>query len=179
MITIVMDANKNLKLNSTAPIYQFENNADEIMCLLPSIDGSFSLADCEVKLCFSNGKQEGNTLMLSEKYNNNYLSYKCPMSLDMTAYAGQLSVWIEASGTGQKVLLRTNAAELHIIETINLDADTTEKILPLLNRWVIEMTQIKNTASESLRQATEQANLAAKSAGLVIKVLQDIQGGEH
>lgn len=179
MITIVMDANKSLKINSTVPIYQFETNADEILCLLPSMYGSLDLINYEVKLCFSNGEHKGNTLMSPEKYNENYLSYKCPISLDMTAYSGQLSIWIEVTNDKKSILLKTNTTMINVIETIKMDDTATEQVLPLLNRWTLDMIQIKNSAYEILKQATEQANSATKTANLIIRVLQDIQGGGH
>mgnify|MGYP000692619279 CR=1 FL=1 len=163
MITIVMQE-KNLKLTSSTPIYQFESNVDTIKCLIPIKYNNIDLTNATVYMFYSNDNDHGGyqELKLDNQYNNNYLQFNGIVDSNMTAYDGNLNVWLKMYDYNNEIALETNSVVLPILPSKELPKETIKSIKPCFDSWLIKMNQIENKCIKTLQDCINYVNLVHK-----------------
>lgn len=178
--TIIMNEKKELHKTTTPTIYQHENNADEILILVPEYYGDLNLKECNIMFNWlqpSENEEEnrGNIKLLefeNELYNNLYLQLIVPLTVTETANAGDIEIFLNIINEQNQVDMKTGSVFLGIKSHKKITDYIPEESLSLLSDYMIKMQQLVNTSTQTLELATEQADRAEKSANLIIEMLQ-------
>lgn len=178
--TIIMNERKELYKTTTPTIYQYENNADEILILLPEHYHNLNLRECSVTLNWlqsSENEEEnkGNIKQLDfekELYNDSYLQSIVPLTVTETATVGDIEIFLNIINERNQVDMKTGSVFLSVNPHKKIMDYIPEESLSLLSDYMIKMQQLVNTSTQTLDLATEQANRSEQSANLIIEMLQ-------
>lgn len=180
--TIIMNSNKELQRTTTPTIYQQENNADEILVLVPQYYGNLNLRDCAVTLNWiqpstsETEKLSGNIKKLEFKealYKDIYLQSIVPITITETSMVGEIEIFLTIVSEKNNVDMKTGSTYLEIHPHKKISDYVPEETIELLSDYLIRMQQLSNTCNQVLELATEQANKATQSANLIIQLMQE------
>lgn len=178
--TIIMNDKKELYKTTTPTIYQHENNADEILILLPQYYGKLNLKECSVTFNWvqpndNEEKNKGNIKELEfekELYNNMYLQSIVPLTVTETANIGEIEIFLNIINEQNQVDMKTGSVFLGVKPHKQITDYIPEEGLSLLSDYMIKMQQLVNTSEQTLKLAKDEADRAEQSASLIIELLQ-------
>jgi hypothetical protein len=178
--TLIMNSNKELQRTTTPTIYQNENNADEILILLPQKYGNVSIKDCSVTINLlqttTDNTNTGNIKLLEFKedlYKDLYLQAIVPITVTETATAGMIEVFLNIVHETNQVDIKTGSTFLEIKKHKKVTDFIQDGQIDLLSDYLIKMQQLMNSCNVILTQATEQADKATQSANLIITLMKE------
>lgn len=94
-VIIKMGENKLLHIVSLIKVYKNENNADELLFLLPQTYGTKNIRDCKVVMNWINKDQHGGQEELNfseELFKDTHLQAIVPLTIDYTQVTGNILI---------------------------------------------------------------------------------------
>lgn len=160
LVTITM-RDKSLSLKSDVPIYQYENNADIIKCLIPTIYNGKDLKDATIVLWHKNENGYGDRQEIKftgEKYRDDYYIFNGVIDRSFTQYAGTLTIWLKIYIIDVDTEFETNTATLSILPSKSIPTNIEDVEKPFFDTWLIQMNQVLNKCITIQRECIEMNN---------------------
>lgn len=180
MITLVM-RDKSLTCTFTGQIYQYDNNADQIKCLIPTIYEGNSLKDVNVILCFKDETGNGGfiELTLSEDlFNDNYYQYLNKINPTLTKHTGKLTVWLKISDYENDFSFETGETSFTILPSKEMPKANNLPQSSYFDQWLTKMTQIQNATLKTQRDAINILNSTRNEIENIKNRINQLEGGE-
>lgn len=181
MLTIVM-RDKSLTANLSSPIYQYDNNADQIKCILPCIYDGICLKDATVTLVYKDESGNGGFIELvnSDKlFNKDYYQFTNKINSKFTNHSGKLTFWLRINNYDTDYSFETGETSIIILPNKEIPKANVQSQSSYFDQWFMKMKQTENRALQVLRDATNQANLAREEAEKARIYYEKMSGGEE
>ena len=172
---------KSLTANLSSPIYQYDNNADQIKCLLPCIYDGICLKDATVTLVYKDESGNGGFIELvnsDELFNKDYYQFTNKINSKFTNHSGKLIFWLRINNYDTDYSFETGETSITILPSKEIPKVNVQSQSSYFNQWFMKMKQTENRALQVLRDATNQANLAREEAEKARIYYEKMSGGD-
>lgn len=179
MLTIVM-RDKTLSCSQTAPIYQYDNNVDQIKCLLPCTYEGICLKNATVLLAYRDENGNGDYIELynsDEMYTAEYHQFINRINSKITSYVGKISLWLKIYDNEDDYSFETGETSFTVLPNKSMQQNNNQKQLSYLDQCLMKITQMQNTALKTLRECTNQTNIARAEAENTRLLYEKINNG--
>lgn len=181
MLTIVF-RDKSITANLSSPIYQYDNNADQIQCLVPCIYDGICLKDATITLVYKDEFGNGGFIELtnSDDYTHkDYHQFTNRINSKITSHSGKLTIWLRINNYNPDYSFETGEASFTILPSKEIPKANVQSQSSYFDQWFMKMKQTENRALQVLRDATNQANLAREEAEKARMYYEKMSGGEE
>lgn len=146
MITLIM-RDKSLTCNTTATIYQYENNIEQIKCLVPYSYDGVKLENVVITLVFKDELGNGGFIELEKSdtpYSKDYLQFSNYINSSISQHIGKISVWLKVSDYDSDISFETGEAYFNITPSKEIPKTSELQQMSYFDQWLIKMNQTQN-----------------------------------
>jgi hypothetical protein len=161
-----MNDDKSLHLTKNSTNYLGENNAEDILLILPITYNDTDLRDCSITLHWINQNSSGNVtnIILSEElYKASYYQSKIPITIAHTFMVGNIEIWIEVMNPDINLAIKTSTIKIPVLDHKNVQDYIPEQQLALFPSYIMQMEELNNTATNILSGVSASENNAKTS----------------
>ena len=172
---------KSLTANLTSPIYQYDNNADQIKCLLPCIYDGICLKDATVTLVYKDEFGGGGFIELTNSddcMHKDYHQFTNHINSKITSHSGKLAIWLKINNYDSDYSFETGETSITILPSKEIPKTNVQPQSSYFDQWFMKMKQTENRALQVLKDATNQVNLAREEAEKARIYYEKMSGGE-
>jgi len=166
MLTIVM-RDKSLTANLSSPIYQYDNNADQIKCIVPFTYDAIDLKEASVTMFYKDKQGNGGFIELQlsdELFNKDYYQFVNKVNSKLTSHVGKLILWLKISDYINDFSFETGEASINILPCKQVPKNIQLEQLSGFNQWEIKMNQLYNEILKLKKDTISQSNITRKEA---------------
>jgi len=155
-IIVKMNDDKSLRVTKITNVYQYENNADDFLILLPEYYEDINLKECTVTFNWKNINGEGNSTYLAfgdGLYKETYIQSTVPVTILQTSVVGNIEIWLSITNPFNQLVMKTGSAFVDIHSTNDIDSEITEQDLLILDDYLLQIQQLKEEVNLKLQTA--------------------------
>ena len=178
---VKVENDKSLIVTVFSTIYRGETGTDTIVFLVPSEYEETEIARCSVMLRYITPNQIGRSeqlKLLPEMYNG-YLQYEIDIDTDMTAEAGDVTLWLSCISYQDAVIFKTGELSVEVKPSPEIEKYLPPEDLDQLDRLEVEVSNLKNTKADNLIFDAEDGSLQLSASGNPIGDEVTVDGGSY
>lgn len=161
MYTIRFNEDKSLRQTEKRTIYQYEDNVDSLLFLLPQTYEDVIFKDCNVKLRYILPNEVGseeNLIRLTNEYKG-YLQYVYPIKLKFTELKGEIELWLSITNMEDEEVLKTGSTFIRIYKQKDIADYLDTKEYDQLDRLERNIANISENMVKNLAYNNETGDL--------------------
>lgn len=175
MITLIM-RDKSLTCNTTSTIYQYENNIEQIKCLIPCCYNGVELTNAVVILVYKDEDGNGGFIELQKSdipYSNDYLQFSNYINSTITQHVGKITIWLKVNDYQKDISFETGETYLNITPSKEMPVASESVQMSFFDQWLIKMEQIQNKTLSIQRDVINVANITRLE---IEKIMNELGG---
>ena len=179
MLTFVL-RDKSLTCNQSSQIYQYDNNADQIKCLVPCMYDGICLKDSTVTMFYKDELGNGGFIELinsDELHNKDYHQFFNRINSAITQTAGKIIVWLKINDCENNLSFETSETSFNILPSKEIPKTTASQQQSYFDQWLIKMTQIQNSTLKLQRDIVNQGNASRVEIEKLKQEIVTLKGG--
>jgi hypothetical protein len=181
MVTVVMQENKNIKCTTTSQLHQYENNSEQIRCIIPCKYDGVCLKNITAILFYKDENGYGGQLELElseDAYNENYHQFINRINSQITSHVGKLCIWLQLYDNETDYILETDETYLTIVPTKTVMMSEDSKQQNYFDQWLVKMTQIQNITLKLQKDIVDLSNSSRQEIERLTLEVEKLKGGE-
>ena len=166
---IKMDNSKHLVISSPSKIYRGENNADDLIFLLPTSYNGIDLSKCKtiVRYLLPNG-QGCSVSILNVNQIEDYLVFGMSVDTTFTTFAGRVVLWITMTNSSDEVVLKTSELTFEVEESKDITTHFEDNKLDQLDNIQIDISKLDSNKADNIVYSEVENTLQLTSHGVPI-----------
>lgn len=173
MLTILF-RDKNLTATLSSPIYQYDNNIDQIKCIIPCMYDNRCLKDATVTMIYKDESGNGGFIELAisdDLFTKDYHQFYNRINSKITSTSGKITTWLKISNINEDYSFETGETSFMILPSKEIPKSNSNPQLSYFDQQLIKMTQIQNS---TLKIQRDTINLANSTRAEIDKLRQEI-----
>jgi hypothetical protein len=173
---------KSLRCNTTASIYQYDNNIDKIRCLVPCVYEGKCLINATVILCYKDESCNGGFIELKvsdDSYNNDYHQFINKINSKITQHVGKITVWLKINNIDEDYSFETDEGSFIILPRKETPKNTQSQQLSYFDQWLIKITQTYNSTLKVQKDVINQSNVFRMEIDKLRQEIATLKGGDN
>ena len=164
MMNLLMREDKTIRLTNIVPLYQYDSLMNPIRVLVPRLYDGIDLSEYNVVLTYMLPDETIGSITLEldeEPYNENYISYRFPVTSELTAIVGHICVKltftkVETQNEIEKVyMLTTQICKIPIYNADDMTGDIDQSDLARIEAQIADINQRLNIEAAKVANIDE------------------------
>ena len=167
MITLIM-RDKSITCTTTAPIYQYENNVEQIKCLLPHTYDGVDISNAIVTLVFKDDNGDGGFIELEKSdtaYSKDYLQFSNYINSSITQHIGKITIWLKINDYENDLSFETRETYFNITPSKEIPKTSETEQMSFFDQWEIKMNQTHNEILKVKKDVVDLMNVIRSKVG--------------
>ena len=175
MILLRLNDDKTLSIVSNSKIYQYENNAQQIMLLVPKKVESKDALNLRASLfgCFDNSFGDYIDLSNPTMYKNTHVQFTGKLTNRMTTNSGKLKIWIVLDGDNFKY--ESDSTNLTIEESKECEVYTKIDDVNAFTSYINKMRTCEQNCMDLVKLCESYQSRCEQLTGLGIEIYESIK----